>query len=67
MFKGMTDSTLGIWVAHGEGRLHFPDPALMDEVLRKKLVPVVFVDDEAGGMERFRKATLLIRTVHLSG
>jgi phosphoribosylformylglycinamidine synthase len=46
MFKGMTDSTLGIWVAHGEGRLHFPDPALMDEVLRKKLVPVVFVDDE---------------------
>jgi phosphoribosylformylglycinamidine synthase len=46
MFKGMTDSTLGIWVAHGEGRLHFPDPALMDEVLRKKLVPLVFVDDE---------------------
>jgi phosphoribosylformylglycinamidine synthase len=49
MFKGMTDSTLGIWVAHGEGRLHFPDPALMDEVLRKKLVPVVFVDDEGRG------------------
>jgi phosphoribosylformylglycinamidine synthase len=46
MFKGMTDSTLGIWVAHGEGRLHFPDPALMDDVLRKKLVPLVFVDDE---------------------
>jgi phosphoribosylformylglycinamidine synthase len=46
MFKGMTDSTLGIWVAHGEGRLHFPDPALMDEVILKKLVPVVFVDDE---------------------
>jgi len=46
MFKGMTDSTLGIWVAHGEGRLHFPDPTLMDEVLNKKLVPLVFVDDE---------------------
>jgi phosphoribosylformylglycinamidine synthase len=46
MFKGMMDSTLGIWVAHGEGRLHFPDPALMDEVIDKKLVPVVFVDDE---------------------
>jgi phosphoribosylformylglycinamidine synthase len=46
MFKGMTDSTLGIWVAHGEGRLHFPDPALMDEVRHKKLAPVVFVDDE---------------------
>ena len=46
MFKGMADSTLGIWVAHGEGRLHFPDPTLMDEVLNKKLVPLVFVDDE---------------------
>jgi phosphoribosylformylglycinamidine synthase len=46
MFKGMTDSTLGIWVAHGEGKLHFPDPTLMDEVITKKLVPVVFVDDE---------------------
>ena len=46
MFKGMVDSTLGIWVAHGEGRLHFPDPTLIDEVMAKKLVPVVFVDDE---------------------
>ncbi|MBA4417270.1 MAG: phosphoribosylformylglycinamidine synthase [Syntrophus sp. (in: bacteria)] len=46
MLKGMTDATLGVWVAHGEGRLHFPDPALMDEVRTKKLVPMVFVDDE---------------------
>ena len=46
MFKGMAGSRLGIWVAHGEGRLHFPDPTLMDEVMTKKLVPVVFVDDE---------------------
>ena len=46
MFKGMIDSTLGIWVAHGEGRLRFPDPTLMDEVINKKLVSVVFVDDE---------------------
>jgi phosphoribosylformylglycinamidine synthase len=46
MFKGMTDSTLGVWLAHGEGRLHFPDPTLMDEVITKKLVSVVFVDDE---------------------
>jgi phosphoribosylformylglycinamidine synthase len=46
MFKGMTDSTLGIWVAHGEGRLHFPDPTLMDEIINKKLVSAVFIDDE---------------------
>ena len=46
MFKGMNNATLGIWVAHGEGRLLFPDPTLMDEVIMKKLVPIVFVDDE---------------------
>jgi phosphoribosylformylglycinamidine synthase len=46
MFKGMTGATLGIWVAHGEGRLHFPDPTLMDKVIDQKLVSVVFVDDE---------------------
>jgi len=46
MFKGMVGSTLGIWVAHGEGKLRFPDKALMDEVRTKKLVPIVFVDDE---------------------
>jgi phosphoribosylformylglycinamidine synthase len=46
MFGGMAGSRLGIWVAHGEGRLHFPDPALMDEVMARKLVPLAFVDDE---------------------
>ncbi len=46
MFKGMTGSRLGIWVAHGEGRLHFPDSRLMDQVIHQKLVPLVFVDDE---------------------
>ena len=46
MLKGMADSTLGIWVAHGEGRLHAPAPRVMDEIMSKKLVPVVFVDDE---------------------
>jgi phosphoribosylformylglycinamidine synthase len=46
MLKGMADSVLGIWVAHGEGRLHFPDQTLMQEVISRKLVPAVFVDDE---------------------
>ena len=46
MLKGMTGATLGVWVAHGEGRLYFPDQILMDEVHMKKLVPLVFVDDE---------------------
>ncbi|MDD3487370.1 MAG: phosphoribosylformylglycinamidine synthase subunit PurQ [Candidatus Moranbacteria bacterium] len=46
MLKGMTGSVLGVWVAHGEGRLYFPDPTLMDEAIVNKLVPVVFINDE---------------------
>ncbi len=49
MFKGMEGSVLGIWVAHGEGRLFFPDQTLLDEVMEKKLVPLIFVDDEGRG------------------
>jgi phosphoribosylformylglycinamidine synthase len=56
MFKGMIHSTLGIWVAHGEGRLFFPDPTLMDEVINKKLVSVVFVDDEGRRDEKISKS-----------
>lgn len=46
MFRGMEDSILGVWVAHGEGRLYCPDPTLLDEVRKRNLAPLVFVDDE---------------------
>lgn len=46
MLKGMADSILGIWIAHGEGRLYFPDETFLDEIIEKRLVSLVFVDDE---------------------
>ena len=46
MFKDMAGSTLGVWVAHGEGRLYFPDMSMLDNVMESRLVPLVFVDDE---------------------
>ena len=45
MLRGMTNATLGIWVAHGEGRAYFPDQELQDRVLDEGLAPVRFVDD----------------------
>jgi phosphoribosylformylglycinamidine synthase len=45
MLQGMEGSTLGIWVAHGEGRALFPDPAILERVERQGLAPVRFVDD----------------------
>jgi len=53
MLKGMEGSTLGIWVAHGEGRLSFPDDHILKEVIEKKLTPVVFVDDHGQETEKY--------------
>jgi phosphoribosylformylglycinamidine synthase len=45
MLKGMEDSVLGIWVAHGEGRAYFPDRTILTEAVDKDLAPVRYVDD----------------------
>jgi phosphoribosylformylglycinamidine synthase len=45
MLKGMAGATLGIWVAHGEGRAYFPDPEIQERVLADGLAPVRFVND----------------------
>ncbi|KPK01680.1 MAG: phosphoribosylformylglycinamidine synthase, partial [Nitrospira bacterium SG8_35_4] len=45
MLKGMEDSVLGIWVAHGEGRMHFPDNKILDRVEEDNLAPIRYVDD----------------------
>ena len=45
LLRGMVGSTLGIWVAHGEGRAYFPDRAVLDRVEAESLAPVRFVDD----------------------
>jgi len=45
MFKGMEGSTLGVWVAHGEGRVYFPDESICTQVLSQNLAPARYVDD----------------------
>jgi phosphoribosylformylglycinamidine synthase len=52
MFKGMEGSTLGIWVAHGEGLAYFPDREIFREA-EYGLAPVRYVDDEGGITERY--------------
>ena len=45
MLRGMEGSTIGIWLAHGEGRAYFPDPKVLERVEREGLAPLRFVDD----------------------
>jgi phosphoribosylformylglycinamidine synthase len=53
MLKGMEGSTLGIWIAHGEGRLYFPEKGIMNEVVRRGLSPIRFVDDNGEFTEAY--------------
>lgn len=46
MLKGMEGSTLGVPIAHGEGRIYFPDPHIMYDVYNDDLIPIVYTDYE---------------------
>jgi phosphoribosylformylglycinamidine synthase len=46
MLRGMDGSVLGVWVAHGEGRVHVPDPTTLEWIVANGLAPVRYVDPE---------------------
>jgi len=45
LLKGMEGSSLGVWVAHGEGRFYFPEKEVYDKVLSENLAPIRYVND----------------------
>ncbi len=53
MLRGMEGSVLGIWVQHGEGRAHFPDPAILEDVESRRLVPLRYADDHGEPTEEY--------------
>jgi len=53
MLKGMEGSAIGVWVAHGEGRLYFPEKEIMQEVLKRELAPIRFVDEDGEFTETY--------------
>jgi phosphoribosylformylglycinamidine synthase len=53
LFGGMEGSTLGVWVAHGEGRAYFPETAILERVENEGLAPLRFVDDDGQVTESY--------------
>lgn len=53
MLQGMEDLVFGIHVDHGEGKLHFPDPAFREQAKASGLTPMVYVDDEGEATEKY--------------
>jgi phosphoribosylformylglycinamidine synthase len=52
-FTGMQGSRLPIVVAHGEGRVLFPDPALAAHVMREGLVALRYIDNHGEATEKY--------------
>ncbi len=53
MLRGMENLTFGIHVAHGEGRLQFPDENIRERIKEENLAALVFVDDEGLPTEKY--------------
>ncbi|MFH1859050.1 MAG: phosphoribosylformylglycinamidine synthase [Patescibacteria group bacterium] len=53
MLRGMENSVLGAWVAHGEGNLSFPNNNILKRVKEKKLAPLVYIDDNGKTTEKY--------------
>jgi len=54
MLKGMEGSILGIWSAHGGGRLYCKNPKILSDAREQGLTPIAYVDDEGKPTEKYR-------------
>ncbi|MFC1963576.1 phosphoribosylformylglycinamidine synthase, partial [Chloroflexota bacterium] len=54
MLKGMEGSILGIWSAHGGGRLYCTNSQIISDARRQGLTPIAYVDDEGTPTEKYR-------------
>ncbi len=43
MLEGMAGSRIGVWVAHGEGRLHVPRQDTLEAILDQQLAPLRYI------------------------
>ena len=53
MFRNMAGASLGVWVAHGEGRAFFPRANVLARVIDENLCPVRYVDDDNTATEAY--------------
>lgn len=53
MLQGMEGSCLGVWVAHGEGRLQLPGQQGLESICDAGLAPIRFVDYKGDRTEKY--------------
>jgi phosphoribosylformylglycinamidine synthase len=53
MLQGMQGSRLGVWIAHGEGKVKFPDASRMAPVIESGCAPIKYVDSNGDATEAY--------------
>lgn len=53
MLQGMTDSQLGIWVAHAEGYAKFSSSQVLQHIMESNLAPIRYVDESGQPTEKY--------------
>ncbi|XP_078065410.1 phosphoribosylformylglycinamidine synthase isoform X2 [Mustelus asterias] len=53
LLQGMEGSTLGVWVAHGEGYMQFESDTVLRQVTEGNLAPLRYCDDSGNPTEQY--------------
>jgi phosphoribosylformylglycinamidine synthase len=53
LLAGMAGSVLGVWVAHGEGRAHFPSARVLARARAGRQLPLLYCDDAGQPTEAY--------------
>ena len=53
LLQGMEGSKLGVWIAHGEGRLVYPSSWVKDRVTEHNLAPLAYIDPNGNRTEKY--------------
>lgn len=53
LLRGMEGLQVGVWSAHGEGRVLFPDPSVRDRVYGGRLAPLRYVGPDGEPTEAY--------------
>jgi len=53
MLDGMQGSKIGIWIAHGEGKVKFPDASRVDDIVAGGQAPIRYVDADGEATTRY--------------
>ncbi|XP_053326484.1 phosphoribosylformylglycinamidine synthase [Spea bombifrons] len=53
LLRGMEGSSLGVWVAHGEGLVRFRSQKVQNYVTSRNLAPIRYVDDQRNPTETY--------------